>query len=236
MILIGEKIKVARIERNLTQGQLAKLIGEKSATVINNWEKSVARPAVEKIPKICEALHITPNDLFEMDGEHPSLAEMTMIRKYRTLDSFGQTAIDSLLNIEYSRTLSMRSQKTKTRMLKLDYYNIPASAGTGNFLNTETPEEIFVRETSEAEKADFVISIRGDSMEPTYHDGDKVFVAKRDTVEEGEIGIFVINGEAYIKELGNKCLISHNKAYRPIPLNPIDSVYCCGKVLGAVEE
>lgn len=71
-------------------------------------------------------------------------------------------------------------------------------------------------------------------MEPTFHNGDKVFVAKRDVIDQGDIGIFVVNGDAFIKELGNKCLISHNKAYKPIPLLPTDSIYCCGRVLGVV--
>lgn len=39
-----------------------------------------------------------------------------------------------------------------------------------------------------------------------------------------------------VKELGNKCLILHNKANNPILLRSTDSVYCCGRVLGVVEE
>ena len=120
--------------------------------------------------------------------------------------------------------------------MRLDFYNYPASAGTGNFLETETPEDIVVKECSEAENADYVIPITGDSMEPTYHDGDKVFVERCATVADGEIGIFVVNGEAFIKECGDKCLISHNSAYKPIKLGSSDSVYCCGRVLGVVEE
>ncbi len=73
-------------------------------------------------------------------------------------------------------------------------------------------------------------------MEPTYHDGDKIFVCKQDAVDIGDIGIFIINGDAYIKELGNKCLISHNSAYKPIKFGASDSIYCCGKVLGVVGE
>ena len=72
-------------------------------------------------------------------------------------------------------------------------------------------------------------------MEPTYHDGDKVFVEKCDSVDVGEVGIFVVNGDVYIKELGNNCLISHNEEYKPIRIGENDSVYCCGRVIGVVE-
>jgi phage repressor protein C with HTH and peptisase S24 domain len=171
-----------------------------------------------------------------MTGEHPSVDEMGMVKKYRKLDSFGKSAVDSVLNVEFDRMLSIQPKKQRARMLKFDFYNYPASAGTGNFLETETPEDIWVKEVAEAEDADYVIPISGDSMEPTYHSGDKVFVEKCSTIDVGEIGIFVVNGEAYIKELGEKCLISHNSAYKPIKLGASDSVYCCGRVLGVVEE
>ena len=48
-------------------------------------------------------------------------------------------------------------------------------------------------------------------------------------------GIFVVNGDVYIKELGNQCLISHNEKYKPIRIVENDSVYCCGRVLRCVE-
>ena len=235
MKLIGEKIKAARMARNLTQVQFAQLIGEKSGTVINNWESALSRPAVDKIPSICQALHITPDFLFNTTGEYPSVNEMTMIRKYRTLDSFGKTAVDSVLSVEYDRVFSSQLKKPKARMLKIDFYNYPASAGTGNFLEDNTPEEIWVKETIEAEDADFIVSVRGNSMEPTYYDGDKVFVCKQSIINVGEIGIFVVDGECYIKELGNGELISHNEAYKPISLHNKSSVYCLGKVMGTVE-
>ena len=120
-------------------------------------------------------------------------------------------------------------------MLKIDWYALPASAGTGNILDSDLAEELLVPESAEAEKADFVISVGGDSMEPTYHDGDKVFVEKCDSVDIGEVGIFVVNGDVYIKELGNKCLISHNEKYKTIRIGENDSVYCCGRVIGTVE-
>ena len=93
-----------------------------------------------------------------------------------------------------------------------------------------------VKESTNAENADYVIPIMGDSMEPTYHNGDKAFVEKCDSVDIGEIGIFVVNGDAFIKEFGDKCLISHNEKDKPITLSENDSVYCCGRVIGVVEE
>lgn len=120
-------------------------------------------------------------------------------------------------------------------MIRLPCYLEPVSAGTGSFLGTETTEDILVKDTPEAEKADYVITVTGDSMEPRFHDGDHVLVHNQGTVDVGDIGIFVINGDAYIKELGEGKLISLNSKYNAIPLRDDDSIYCCGKVIGIVE-
>lgn len=48
------------------------------------------------------------------------------------------------------------------------------------------------------ESANFGVKISGDSMEPEFEDGQIAWVLKQDMVENGEIGIFSLNGEAYI--------------------------------------
>ena len=231
---IGLRLKEARLAKNLKQEELAELIGAKSPSAVSTWEVGKAKPDCVTLLRICEVLHISPNQLlgFNVNVDTPTLNEWAILHKYRDIDEIGKDAVSAVLDAEYRRVVKPK----KARLLKLDFYNYPASAGTGNFLETETPDEIVVKECSEAEVADYVIPISGDSMEPTYHDGDNVFVEKCDTVEEGEVGIFIVNGDAYIKELGNKCLISHNSAYKPIKLGSSDSVYCCGRVLGVVEE
>lgn len=48
------------------------------------------------------------------------------------------------------------------------------------------------------ESTSFGVKISGDSMEPEFEDGQIAWVLKQDMVENGEIGIFSLNGEAYI--------------------------------------
>ena len=118
----------------------------------------------------------------------------------------------------------------------IDSYSYPVSAGVGSFVETEAPVKILVPECDEAEEADYVLTVKGDSMEPAYSDGDKVYVVQQPAVDIGEIGIFIINDEAFIKKLGKGQLISLNEKYKPIPFRKDDSIYCCGKVIGIVEE
>ena len=236
MKTFAENLRNARIEHGLSQEQLAKLIGVKSGSVIYNWESCTSRPDIDKIFKICEVLQISANYLFNTSDDYPSTEEMSVIKKYRTLDTFGRDAVDSIIKIEYDRVMAAVPKKKKTRMLKINFYSDPASAGTGNFLDETVPDEIWVKETEEAERADYIIGVSGDSMEPSYHNGSRVFVEHTEDIRIGEIGIFSVNGEVYIKELGDNCLISHNEKYRPIRLGASDSVYCCGRVVGIVEE
>lgn len=81
--------------------------------------------------------------------------------------------------------------------------------------------------------ANYVIPVSGDSMEPTFFDGDVLFFdLGNDCLQIGDIGIFVLNGETLVKELGENELISHNPKYKPIKIHEWDSVRIEGKVLG----
>ena len=236
MSTISDRIKEYRLRKGMTQQELAEALGESSGRVIYHWEKGSGRPDCEKIAKLCDLLDVSADELIGCKVMHhrPTATEWNMIQKYRALDEHGKEVVDYLIEIEHKR-IAVADKKPKLRMLKIDYYALPASAGTGNFLDSEFAEELLVPESDIAEQADFVISVGGDSMEPTFHNGDKVFVEKCDSVDIGEVGIFVVNGDVYIKERGNNQLISHNKKYNPIALTEHDSAFCCGRVLGSVE-
>ena len=236
MSFVGAQIKKYRNIKGMTQQDIANALGESSGRVIYNWEKGIGRPDCDKLARLCDLLGVSADELIgcKSMADRPTATEWNTLQKYRALDEHGKEVVDYMIDSEYKRVATL-SMKPKPRMLKMDYYTLPASAGTGNFLDSDLAEELLVPESAEAEQADFVISVGGDSMEPTYHDGDKVFVKKCDSVDIGEVGIFVVNGDAYIKELGSKCLISHNEKYKPIRIGENDSVYCCGRVIGIVE-
>lgn len=114
-----------------------------------------------------------------------------------------------------------------------------ASAGNGEFLFPDIPTDlIVVPDTPLSRRADFVIGINGKSMEPTYFDGDKVLVEKTNSVSIGEIGIFIVGTECFIKEAGNDRLISHNKDKEKYPdIIPDERrINTIGRVLGKIGE
>lgn len=116
------------------------------------------------------------------------------------------------------------------------YYGRIASAGTGQYVFDDIPPEMIeLEKDTNNTQVDFAIGVNGDSMEPTYRDGDTVLIKKQDKINKGEIGIFMINGEAYVKEFKGDKLHSHNSNYVDIILNENMDIRCIGKVIGKKE-
>lgn len=118
-----------------------------------------------------------------------------------------------------------------------DYYDHAASAGTGQYLNDVRVERI---ELPVDIDADFVIPIKGDSMEPDYHDGDLVFIQTSVDLNDGVIGVFNYNGEAYIKQLvidtEQSYLHSLNPDYKDMPITPETDFRIIGEVVDIYRE
>ena len=123
------------------------------------------------------------------------------------------------------------------QLYSYDYYDHPASAGTGQYLNDVRVERI---ELPVDIDADFVIPIKGDSMEPDYQDGDLVFIQTSVDLNDGVIGVFNYNGDAYIKQLvidkDQAYLHSLNPAYKDMPITPETDFRIIGEVVDLYRE
>ena len=123
------------------------------------------------------------------------------------------------------------------RRRSIGLYDMPVSAGIGEFLADSTRvEDILIPDDPRTAEADYALRINGDSMEPKYHSGDVILIQTTDTVEEGELGIFVLDGSGYFKRYGGDRLISLNPKYPPIPLKDFEDVACCGRVVGKLKK
>lgn len=243
MSTMGERIKISRESKNLLQSQLAKLIDVKSAGVISNWEKDVSKPDANKIVRLCKALDISLSYLLDYQGPDESLCfstnEIEHIKKYRSLDRSGQETVNHILNHEIERMKVIQglqkqseiSTTTKTDTYRYPYLQRIACAGTG-FLFDDIPIDTI--DAPYMYSADFIIGVNGDSMEPTYYDGELLYVRKTNELQYGDIGIFIYAGECFVKEYGRRGLISHNPDYPNITGN--EDIRIIGEVIGKVEE
>lgn len=250
---IGYRIKEARENLGVTQTELGKIVGV-TGSAITNYENETSHPKEPIMYKLIEALKVDANYLFQdcvklpKESNDITLAEYEHIKKYRFLDDSGRERIDYELKKECERVKEIEELKSKldtefsseiVPMRPMAYYQKMASAGRGEFLFNDIPTDIIeVPETSLSRRANFVLGVNGHSMENTYFDGDKVLVEKSHNVPVGEIGVFIREGECFIKEAGKDRLISHNEDKEKYPdiipdEREIDTV---GIVLGRVGE
>ena len=164
--------------------------------------------------------------LLNATGQDKAIEHLSMLTKIPEYQKPHTSKIDTLTNI-----IELEPKRDTHRSTYM-YYQRLASAGTGEYIFDDIPTDTI--EAPYMEHADFIIGVNGDSMEPTYYDGDKVYVEKQQIVEIGDIGIFMVNNECFIKEAGREGLISHNKKYNLIPGS--EHIICVGKVLGKIED
>lgn len=119
---------------------------------------------------------------------------------------------------------------------RITLYTMPVSAGRGVFLDDDSATEITIPDNEISNDATFALKISGNSMEPKYRNGDYLLVKATDTVEVGEVGVFVLDGEGYVKVYGGDTLISLNSTYKPIPLKDFENVRCVGVVTGKLKK
>ena len=167
-----------------------------------------------------------------------SAEELAHIKKYRVLDTHGKKVVDSALELEYERMTHVETKEMRGGITYISLFDLAVSAGTGEPLGTtDYTTKIQIPTEQVPEEAHVCLRVNGDSMEPAYKDGDIVFIHKQDKpVREGEIGVFSLNGEGYMKRLGHKELESLNPKYPAIPIRQYDDLRCFGKVLGKLSK
>ena len=234
----GDKIRAYRKARELSQPQLAELVG-KTKNTVTNWENGTSRPELDMIPTLCRVLGISADMFFGMPADPHTLSttEQEHMKLYRSLDRYKQRSVDTLMESMIENDMLAFREQCIAAFTRLGHDELPASAGTGVPLtDTFEREYVFLRNTRSVCRADTIITVTGDSMLPTFHDGDELLVEYTQEIAEGEIGIFVVAGEGYVKEYRSDGLHSHNPKYKTIRPAQDDNFRCVGRVLDVITE
>ena len=172
--ILCERIRHYRLQMGIEQKELARRIGITGNSVCN-WENGRGRPDVNLLPAICEALHITFYELF--DVEDPTVqytaGEQLLIDGYRQLSQGHRHAVSRLVDT----LLEVQAAESCPKIRKLTFFERSLAAGIGDPTEFEDEgEPIFLYASEAVDRADCVFSVSGDSMEPEYYDGDLVLV------------------------------------------------------------
>ena len=231
--MFDDRLKNLRKAKGTTQADVAEALGIKESAY-SNYEKDLREPNAVVLKAMSKYFGVTIDYLLDCHtGFVASRSEQEHIKKYRTLDPYGQKAVTSVLDIEFERCTYI-PEPNREELIEVSINYAPVSAGFGDELEDyEQWEKASVPLTPESRKADFILVVDGDSMEPKFHNGDYILVRKQPAVDIGQIGIFGVDGKGYIKKYGGDKLISLNKKYPDIPLN--EDSRCFGLVLGVTD-
>ena len=240
--MVEADLKQLIIDRFGSLSKFSEVIDMPWTTLDGVIKRGVNKANITSLIKICEGLNIDCESLYygrllpkqDMLKEDPlSEKEQMHIKKYRTLSEHGKKMADSFLDMQYEYEKEESMKEESYPMIPKVLYGCSPSAGVGNYLPDDIDESaIMVPDTPKTRKADYVLKVDGKSMEPEYMDGDLVLVKKQDQVDIGEVGIYLVDGEALIKEAQNGYLRSLNPEFGNINLNENSEVHCMGKVIG----
>lgn len=242
-VYIGQKIKDFRKLAGMTQTDLAQRL-ETTKQTISRYEKGDRKPGQDTLFELTDIFKVSIDDFFPPTT--PTTAPNSLIEQIsdkvvqltepnqKNVLRYSSELLDKQNTVAYSKNTVSELQAT---YYTYNYYDQPASAGTGQYLNDVKVETI---ELPIEVDADFVVPIYGDSMEPEYHSGDYVFVKLSVDLSDGDIGVFAYNGEAYIKQLRitdqGAYLHSLNPDYDNIPITADTDFRTIGEVVEVYRE
>lgn len=222
----------------------------------SSWKRG-GNPSADVLIKLADELNCTVDELLGRNKKNPNNPDKEqLLEYYNELDEISKASVlgkaEGLAEaarrqkalaaaptkkakpkaIKQSEPEPIDEPEDETEYLYLPFFDLPVSAGTGVYLDSEDAKKIRVPANEDTRKSDYALRVSGDSMEPRYYDGDIVLVRQQQYVEEGEVGIFLYNDDGYIKIFGGDRLISLNKKYKDMMLSENDQFICLGKVMG----
>lgn len=232
-----DRLKQIMSERKISQSELSRRTGI-GRNSISDYLNGKYEAKQDKVFELAKALNVNEAWLMGFD-----------ISKNRKIENNDITSIYSKLtpprqsNVLKYATNQLEEQNNDSDNLvdfnsyiqeksEVDIYGC-ASARIGERLYNEPISKEFVRGYVPAH--DIALKVNGDSMEPLFKNGQIIFIEKSHTIKDGQIGVFIINGDAYVKKVyvedNRLTLVSLNKKYKDLYFYDNESVRLVGKVI-----
>jgi len=230
----SDVLRALRKKHGFIQQDIAARLDELGAPTtkaqVSRWETGLNNPTIDQFIGLCRIYGV--KDVYGVFGMGDlSDLEYSLNREgVEKLADYKKLLIASGL----FSPVKLEDRVVPFRRRTAPMYDIGASAGTGQFLDSDSYEMVEVPDEV-PDSATFGLHVCGDSMEPTLEDGQEIWVQMQPTLESGEIGIFYLDGNAYVKEYRRTgkdvFLISHNDKYPPIAIKEYNESRIYGKVV-----
>ncbi len=232
---IGQVIRRYRLDARLGQADLAEQLGV-TKTAVGNWELGLTRPDIGTLPRLCEALDLPVTELLGMKAEAAlPRQDRAFLDTFRLLDRYDRTTVLELMQRLQFRQDAQEKRRLRSLYRPLCLYEEAAAAGVGSPMQDRAENKtLFLLSDRVPHGTDGVIHVNGRSMEPDYPNGSFVYVDTSVRVLPGQVGIFIVNGESFIKQFQPDGLYSLNPRYRPIRFDDGTEIRVFGRVTGLV--
>lgn len=233
-------------KNNIKQVELSQATQIPKST-LTGYVKGTSLPIPGNVQKIADFFNIKKSELdmrfdtaptisFPTTSKDTTLSQITSISA--TLADFRQRKV-----LDYA-TAQKREQDSKIREDNVTYLSdyIEAkregfvAAGTGQYVLDDHKEMVTIPSSILPKKSyDLMLQVKGDSMLPTFKDGEFVFVKKSTDIHNGQFGVFRINNESYIKKVyienERLKLVSLNPSYPDLFFDETDDIELVGVVV-----
>ena len=209
---------------------------------ISNWKKG-AIPNSDIVAKLAVRLNVSTDALIFGKEASSSIGELTddeqeLLKIYKGLSIENKIRVRERATVlSELETPVTKESEPEQETIFIEYSTLKVSAGTGEPLIDDTYHDFLkVKRSDLTEEANFAVQISGNSMLPRFKDKEWVLVRSQPDVEIGEIGIFIIDGNGYIKERAADRLVSINPEYDDIYFKENQDIKCKGLVIGTLES
>ncbi len=234
--------RISKLLGNREQRELTNHLGLKSVA-FSEWKSGKSKSYRKYLIEIADFFNVSLDYLVYGKEKSSPTVELTSDER-ELLDIYNRLSDKSkgiILGraeqlIEFEAPVADEPELEEPKVIMIRFVPLSVSAGTGEPLPEDSRSTYLkIKHSDVAEEADYAVRINGDSMLPRFKDNDIVLVKAQDEIEEGNIGIFTINGEGFIKELGKKRLISLNPEYDDIYFEEGQDIRCKGLVIATLE-
>ena len=238
-IRMGQVIRQYRRKAHMEQQDVGKQLGC-SGNAIGGWETGRNGPSLDVIPRLCEVLNIPIYELMGIPAPEPTLPERDArsLANLRALNDYNRQTADQLvlrLLAEQDQAEQRTLRQYHSRLPYVDQLG-PAAGPGAPAPDYAEPETLYLRASRASESSDVIMKVNGNSMEPGYPDGCRVFVNTGEETPIGEVGVFIVDGEFFIKQRQADCLYSLNRSHADIRFHENMDIKHYGRVIGIVDE
>lgn len=223
-----------KIQKNISklkggQREIAKKIGVSNTTIYNIFQNKEIK--LVTLLDVCEGLNFSKKEILKVYEEW----SLERVGKYLDIDK----SINDFTLLEKSNLRLKELEKSQALgklKNKIPIYS-SVSAGVGCTPDAEPVEWLSMDGKPNNWKG---IIVNGKSMEPTICDKSTVFFKEEEEVRDGDIGIFILEGEGFIKRIyrneNSVILESDNRGYPPILVHEYSDFKICGKVVKVLSD